>query len=63
MSKPSEQNINVALKEIKDYSKIAISVDCVIFGYDGKNLNVLVLESDMDPYKGQWSLIRRSGVC
>lgn len=54
---PAEQNINIALKEIKDFSKIAISVDCVIFGYDGKNLNVLVLESDMEPYNGQWSLI------
>ena len=53
----SEPNINVALKEIQDFSKIAVSVDCVIFGYDGKNLNVLVLESDMDPYKSQWSLI------
>lgn len=50
-------NINVALKDIKDYAKIAISVDCVIFGYNGNQLKILVLESDMPPYKTQLSLI------
>ena len=52
-----DQNINVALKQIQDYFKIAISVDCVIFGYDGKELKVLMIQCNMDPYMGKWSLL------
>ena len=27
---------------IKEYLKIGISVDCVVFGFDGKDLNILL---------------------
>ncbi|MFT6335707.1 MAG: 8-oxo-dGTP diphosphatase [Saprospiraceae bacterium] len=37
--------------------KAAISVDCVIFGYDKYDLKVLVLKSDMPIFKGQYSLL------
>ncbi|MER3498770.1 MAG: NUDIX hydrolase [Chitinophagaceae bacterium] len=40
-----------------DYFNIAISVDCVIFGYDKKELKVLLIKSDLEEFKGLWSLL------
>lgn len=40
-----------------DYFKIAISVDCVIFGYDNKKLKVLLIKSDLEEYEGLYSLL------
>lgn len=51
------KNINTHLTEIKDYFKAAISVDCVIFGFDENELKVLLIESDLKEYKGKWSLL------
>jgi 8-oxo-dGTP diphosphatase len=39
------------------YFKIALSVDCVIFGYAEKELQVLVIKSDLKDFAGQWSLL------
>jgi len=38
-----------------DYFNIAISVDCVIFGYDNKELKVLLIKSDLEEFRGMWS--------
>ncbi|TVQ47036.1 MAG: NUDIX domain-containing protein [Saprospirales bacterium] len=51
------ENINSHLKDIEEHSKIAVSVDCVIFGYDMEELKVLTISCNMDPYKGLPSLI------
>lgn len=40
-----------------DYFKIAISVDCVIFGYENKELKVLLIKSDLEEYSGLYSLL------
>lgn len=40
-----------------DYFNIAISVDCVIFGYDNKELKVLLIKSDLEEFEGMWSLL------
>jgi len=57
MSALDKQNINISLTEIAADFKAAISVDCVIFGYDEFDLKVLVIESDMGEYQGQFSLL------
>ncbi len=57
---PQEQNLKTAaLEKIShlDYFKIAISVDCVIFGYEGKELKVLVIKSDLEEFFGSYSLL------
>lgn len=41
----------------QDFFKIAISVDCVIFGYKEKGLKVLLIKSDLEEFKGMWSLL------
>ena len=40
-----------------DYFNIAISVDCVIFGYDDKDLKVLLIKSDLEEFAGLYSLL------
>ena len=40
-----------------DYFNIAISVDCVIFGYDDKELKVLLIKSDLEEFAGLDSLL------
>ncbi len=35
----------------------AISVDCVVFGYDQKELKILVLDCDIDEFMGKKSLV------
>jgi 8-oxo-dGTP diphosphatase len=40
-----------------DYFNIAISVDCVIFGYDQKELKVLLIKSDLEEFSGLYSLL------
>lgn len=38
------------------YPHPAVTTDCVIFGYDGKDLHILLIERGLDPYKGCWAL-------
>ena len=40
-----------------DYFKIAISVDCVIFGFEKKELKILLIKSDLEEFAGKWSLL------
>lgn len=40
-----------------DYFNIAISVDCVIFGYENKELKVLLIRSDLEEFSGLYSLL------
>ncbi|MBD0297477.1 MAG: NUDIX hydrolase, partial [Flavisolibacter sp.] len=40
-----------------EYFKIAVSVDCVILGYEGKNLKVLLIKSDLKEFEGLYSLL------
>jgi len=38
-------------------SKFLLAVDCIIFGYDGSELKLLVIQRGFEPRKGEWSLI------
>lgn len=33
----------------------AVTTDCVIFGFDGTKLQVLLIERGIEPYKGRWA--------
>lgn len=50
-------NINTTLVELRPEFQFAVSVDCVIFGYDDDALKVLLIECDLPAFKGQWSLL------
>ena len=40
----------------KEHTKYFVSVDCIVFGFDGFKLEVLIGKRKMDPGNGQWSL-------
>lgn len=57
MSVLFKPNINTSAVHMKQNFQFAHSVDCVIFGYDKGVLKVLLIESDLPQFKGQWSLL------
>ncbi len=57
MNNNGKENINIWLTHIGEESKVAFSVDCVIFGYDYDSLKVLLLECNMPPFEGLPSLV------
>lgn len=58
----TEKELRLKTAEIEkishlDYFNIAISVDCVIFGYEDKELKVLLIKSDLEEFAGLPSLL------
>ncbi len=43
--------------EVQSTNRIALSVDCVIFGFDENKLKVLLIRSDVRKFTGKWSLL------
>lgn len=38
------------------YARAALTVDCVVFGLDGSELKILLIQRKLDPFRGQWAL-------
>ena len=39
-----------------EHSKVFVSVDCIVFGFDQGKLKLLIGRRQMDPGRGDWSL-------
>ena len=39
-----------------DYPHPAVTTDCVVFGFDGHEMKILLVERGIEPYKGMWAL-------
>lgn len=39
-----------------EYPRAALTVDCVVFGYDAEELKVLLIQRDLAPFAGRWAL-------
>ncbi len=50
-------NINTSPLELIPDFQFAVSVDCVIFGYDDNVLKVLLIKSDLPEFRNKWSLL------
>jgi 8-oxo-dGTP diphosphatase len=50
-------NINTTVFDISEFFDVAISVDCVIFGFDDNVLKILVMKCDLPEFRGEWSLL------
>ena len=37
------------------YPHPAVATDCVIFGFDGMKLKILLIQRGIDPFKGKWA--------
>jgi 8-oxo-dGTP diphosphatase len=44
------------LKYTYEYQRPALATDCVIFGFDGGELKLLLIEREKEPFKNKWSL-------
>ena len=38
-------------------SRILVAIDCIIFGFDGKDIKLLLVKRNFEPEKGKWSLM------
>src|ERR1700682_5187137 len=38
------------------YPRAALTVDCVVFGFDEGELKVLLIQRGLEPFKGKWAL-------
>ena len=38
-------------------NKLLLAVDCIIFGFDGFDIKVLLVKRGFTPEKGKWSLM------
>lgn len=38
-------------------SRILVAVDCIIFGFDGERLKLLIIQRNFEPEMGNWSLM------
>lgn len=44
-------------KLVAEYPRVPLTADCVIFGFEENELKVLLIRSDLEVYKGLWSLL------
>jgi 8-oxo-dGTP diphosphatase len=51
------KTLSTIQSEVESSNRIALSVDCVIFGFDEDKLKVLLIRSDLKKYLGKWSLL------
>src|SRR5450755_2463418 len=59
---PKDQHKNIKTfkkiqSEVQSTNRVALSVDCVIFGFDENKLKVLLIRSDLKKYQSKWSLL------
>ena len=45
------------IKKYKSQDRLLVAVDCIIFGFDGKQIKVLLIKRGFEPEKGKWSLM------
>jgi len=55
-AKPTK-SLQVIQSEVENTNRIALSVDCIIFGFDEAKLKVLLIRSDLRKYSSKWSLL------
>lgn len=57
LSANAVKTLKVIQSEVQSINKVALSVDCVIFGFDENKLKVLLIRSDLKKYHSNWSLL------
>lgn len=45
------------ITKYKSQDRLMVAVDCIIFGFDGKQLQALLIKRGFEPEKGKWSLM------
>jgi 8-oxo-dGTP diphosphatase len=47
----------MSIIQYKDYDRLLLAVDCIIFGFDGQRLKSLLIKRGFEPGLGKWSLM------
>jgi 8-oxo-dGTP diphosphatase len=45
------------IRKYKSQDRLLVAVDCIIFGFDGKQIKALLIKRGFEPEKGKWSLM------
>ena len=45
------------MNKYSSQSKLLAAIDCIIFGFDGQDLKILLIRRGFEPARGQWSLM------
>jgi ADP-ribose pyrophosphatase YjhB (NUDIX family) len=45
------------MKKYQKQSRYTVAVDCIVFGFDGNGLKILLIKRGFEPEKGKWSLM------
>ena len=45
------------MKSYPHQIRVPLAVDCIIFGFDGQELKLLLIQRGFEPEKGRWSLM------
>ncbi len=45
------------IRKYKSHDRLLLAVDCIIFGFDGKQMKALLIKRGFEPEKGKWSLM------
>jgi 8-oxo-dGTP diphosphatase len=45
------------IKKYRSNDRILLAVDCIIFGFDGKEMKALLIKRGFEPEEGKWSLM------
>lgn len=53
----SAKSLKGLQSEVHSLNRIALSVDCVVFGFDENKLKILLIKSDLKKFNSQWSLL------
>ncbi len=57
MKGPNPYYISEYNLPLNEYFNFGLSVDCVIFGYQEGEIKVLLVQRNLEPFKGHWALI------
>ena len=52
----TQEEIDIYNIPIEDFFHYALSIDCVLFGFDNEGLKVLLIQRKFHPLKGVWAL-------
>src|ERR1700712_2978086 len=50
-------NHSMSIIQYKNNDRLLLAIDCIIFGFDGKNLKGLFVKRNIEPQKDKWSLM------
>ena len=45
------------MQKYSKQTRLLLAVDCIIFGFDGETLKILLIKRSFQPEKGNWSLM------